>query len=188
MNSLPSAPGVNYGERSTGCPLTTVSPHRENMQVQSIYHTGFIVRDLDRSIKFYTGLLGMRIERAPIETDSPWLAQVVGYPTVRMKMAYVGVGDGHSIELIEYVEPFGTPQPGLYDRNRPGSAHAAMVVDDLPAWREKLEAQGFTAFGPSEVRDLDYPWARLAIYFQDPDGNWLEMVERNPKPEGSTEN
>lgn len=158
------------------------------MSIQSIYHTGFVVRDLERSLEFYTGLLGMRIERGPAESDSPWLAEVVGYPSVRMKMAYVGVGDGHSIELIEYIEPFGTPQPGIKDRNRPGSAHAAMVVDDVTRWREKLEVARFTVFGPREIRDLEYPWARLAIYFQDPDGNWLEMVERNPKPEGSTEN
>lgn len=158
------------------------------MTIQTIYHTGFVVRDLERSLDFYTGMLGMRTERGPAESDSPWLAQVVGYPSVRLKMAYVGVGDGHSIELIEYVEPFAMPQPGIQDRNRPGSAHAAMVVDDVSAWREKLETAHITVFGPRQVRDVEFPWARLAIYFQDPDGNWLEMVERNPKPEGSTEN
>jgi hypothetical protein len=63
-----------------------------------------------------------------------------------------------------------------------------MVVDSVPAWRSKLEQAGITVFGPKEVRDLGYPWARLAIYFQDPDGNWLEMVERHPRPEGSKEN
>ena len=158
------------------------------MHIQSIYHTGFVVRSLERSLRFYTDVLGMRIEREPRETNSPWLAQVVGYPAVRIKMAYVGVGDGHSIELLEYVTPAGQPQPGLYDRNRPGSAHAAMVVDSVAEWREKLEAAGLKPFGPREVRDLPYPWGRLAIYFQDPDGNWLEMVERSPKPEGSEEN
>ena len=158
------------------------------MNVQSIYHTGFVVRNLESAIEFYTGTLGMRIERAPVESDSPWLAAAVGYPAVRMKMAYVGVGDGHSIELIEYVEPFGDPQPGLFDRNRPGSAHAAMVVDNVGVWREKLESLGVNVFGHREVRDMEFPWARFAIYFQDPDGNWLEMVERGPKPEGSQEN
>ncbi|MDA1297236.1 MAG: VOC family protein [Chloroflexi bacterium] len=158
------------------------------MHIESIYHTGFVVRDLQRSLEFYTGLLGMRVERGPAESDSPWLAEVVGYPSVRMRMAYVGVGDGHSIELIEYIEPSGEPQPGLYDRNRPGSAHAAMVVDDVRVWRERLEAQRIIVFGPRQVREMEFPWARLAIYFQDPDGNWLEMVERGPKPEGSLEN
>ena len=158
------------------------------MNVQSIYHTGFVVRDLGRSLDFYQGVLGMKIERGPAESESPWLAQVVGYDSVRMKMAYVGVGDGHSIELIEYVIPHAEPQPGLFDRNRPGSAHAAMVVDDVTAWRAKLEQVSINVFGPREVRDVEFPWARLAIYFQDPDGNWLEMVERHPRPEGSVEN
>jgi catechol 2,3-dioxygenase-like lactoylglutathione lyase family enzyme len=158
------------------------------MKLQSIYHTGFVVSSLERSLEFYAGFLGMRIERGPSETGSEWLAQVVGYPRVRIKVAYVGVGDGHSIELLEYVEPRGEPQPGLFDRNRVGSAHAAMVVDSVSEWRERLEERGVGVFGPREERDLAYPWARLAIYFQDPDGNWLEMVERHPKPEGSLEN
>ena len=158
------------------------------MTIQSIYHTGFVVRDLDRALDFYVDILGLRLEREPIETDSDWLAQVVGYPEVRMRMAYVGVGDGHSIELIEYVEPAAEPQPGIADRNRPGSAHAAFVVDSVADWRERLARHGVKAQGPREERDLPFPWARWAIYFQDPDGNWLEMVQRGQRPEGSTEN
>ena len=63
-----------------------------------------------------------------------------------------------------------------------------MVVDDVPVWRERLEAEGINVFGPKYERDLEYPWARYAIYFQDPDGNWLEMVSRDHKPAGSTAN
>jgi catechol 2,3-dioxygenase-like lactoylglutathione lyase family enzyme len=157
-------------------------------KVQAIYHTGFVVSDLDRSLEFYTGLLGLSIERQPVTTDTPWLAEVVGYESVKMRMAYVGVGDGHSIELIEYVLPRGEARSDQFERNKPGSAHAAMVVDDVPTWREKLEVEGFDVFGPTSERDLEYPWARYAIYFQDPDGNWLEMVSRDPKPAGSTDN
>jgi lactoylglutathione lyase len=158
------------------------------MRISSIYHTGFVVADLQRSLDFYTETLGMTIERQPGESDSRWLAEVVGYPQVRIRIAYVGVGDGHSIELLEYKEPRGEPQPGLYDRNRSGSAHAAMLVDSVEEWRERLESKGIAVFGPRDVREVEYPWARRAIYFQDPDGNWLEMAERFPRPEGSQEN
>ncbi len=158
------------------------------MKIQTIYHTGFIVEDLDRALEFYTDLLGMAIEREPAVSDTPWIAEVVGYEKVEMRMAYVGVGDGHSIELIEYIFPRGDVRSDQFERNKPGSAHAAMVVDDVPAWRERLEAEGIKVFGPTEERDLEYPWARHAFYFQDPDGNWLEMVSRDPKPEGSTDN
>ncbi len=158
------------------------------MKIQNIYHTGFIVENLDRALKFYTGVLGMSVERAPAVSDTPWIAQVVGYEKVELHMAYVGVGDGHSIELSEYAFPRGEARSDQYERNKPGSAHAAMIVDDVPAWREKLESEGIKVFGPTSERDLEYPWARHAFYFQDPDGNWLEMVSRDPRPEGSTDN
>ena len=157
-------------------------------QVQNIYHTGFIVESLDKALDFYTRVLGMTIERAPAVSETPWISEVVGYEDVKLYQAYVGVGDGHSIELIEYMRPRGEKRSDQFDRNRPGSAHAAMVVDSVLEFRERLEAEGIKTFGPKYERDLEYPWARHAIYFQDPDGNWLEMISRNPKPPTSTEN
>ena len=156
--------------------------------IHTIYHTGFIVENLDKALDFYTRVLSFNIERAPAISETPWISEVVGYENVKMRQAYVGVGDGHSIELIEYVRPHGEKRSDQFDRNRPGSAHAAMVVDNVPTWRERLEAEGIKTFGPQYERELEYPWARWAIYFQDPDGHWLEMISRNPKPEGSEEN
>ena len=157
-------------------------------KVQTIYHTGFVVENLDTALDFYKNVLGMIVEREPTTVETPWISEVVGYENVKMRQAYVGVGDGHSIELIEYMRPRGEVRPDQFDRNRPGSAHAAMIVDDVPVWRDRLEGEGVTVFGPKYERDLEYPWARYAIYFQDPDGNWLEMVSRAPRPEGSEEN
>ena len=54
------------------------------MKVQTIYHTGFVVDDLERSLEFYTGLLGMVIEREPVVADAPWLAEVVGAPLLAL--------------------------------------------------------------------------------------------------------
>jgi catechol 2,3-dioxygenase-like lactoylglutathione lyase family enzyme len=156
--------------------------------IQTIYHTGFIVENLDNALEFYVEFLGMKVEREPAISETPWISEVVGYENVKMRQAYVGVGDGHSIELIEYIRPRGEKRADQHDRNKPGSAHAAMIVDSVPEWRDRLEAKGIKVFGPKYERDLEYPWARFAIYFQDPDGNWLEMVSRNPKPENSQAN
>lgn len=156
--------------------------------IQTIYHTGFIVENLDKALEFYVDFLGFNIERAPEISETPWISEVVGYANVKMRQAYVGVGDGHSIELIEYMRPRGEKRSDQFDRNRPGSAHAAMVVDSVLEWRELLEARCIKTFGPKYERDLEYPWARHAIYFQDTDGNWLEMISRNPKPEDSDQN
>ncbi len=158
------------------------------MKIITPYHTGFVVSDMDRSIKFYTEVLGMRVERQPTTVSSEWLAGVVGYDKVTITLAMVGVGSGTSIELLQYIEPAGGKRHDLGDRNSVGSSHCGMLVDDVCAWYEKLKAKGIRMTGPPMLRDVPFPWGRYAFYFQDPDGNWLEFAERSPKPEGSTEN
>jgi catechol 2,3-dioxygenase-like lactoylglutathione lyase family enzyme len=158
------------------------------MKIRALYHTGFVVSDLERSVAFYTGVLGMRLERPPTELSGEWISNVVGYPGTRLRSAFVGIGDGHSIELIQYLSPAGPRTPHPPDRNRVGAAHAGMVVDDAGAWYERLRSAGVEVLGPPALRDVEYPWARYAFYFRDPDGNWLEFAERAPKPEGSKAN
>jgi catechol 2,3-dioxygenase-like lactoylglutathione lyase family enzyme len=130
----------------------------------------------------------MQVMREPKEFSSEWLAAVVGYPKVRIILGMVGVPGGHSIELLQYVEPKGDQGPNRLGRADVGSAHCGMLVDDARGWYRKLKAEGGWVSGEPTLRDLPYPWGRYAFYFKDPDGNLLEMVERAPKPSGSTEN
>ncbi len=161
---------------------------RREININSIYHTGFTVSDIRRSIDWYTRVLGMQVMRQPKEVDTPWLAAVVGYPKVRIILGMVGVPGEASIELLQYVEPHGFRGT---NRNRPGdvgAAHCGMLVDDVRAWYQRIKSEGGWVAGEPTLRDLPYPWGRYAFYFADPDGNYLEMVERLPRPEGSTEN
>ena len=157
------------------------------MKIIHPYHTGFVVSDMQRSIDFYTNVLGMRVEREPTEVSTKWLADVVGYDEVTMVLAMVGVGSGSSIELLQYVKPNGGRREHMDDRNKVGAAHCGMLVDSVLEWYEHLKANNVRVTGPPTLRDVGYPWGRYAVYFQDPDGNWLEFAERHPKPEGSTE-
>ena len=157
------------------------------MKIIHPYHTGFVVSDMQRSIDFYTNVLGMRVEREPTEVSSKWLADVVGYDQVTMVLAMVGIGSGSSIELLQYKEPDGGFREHMEDRNRVGAAHCGMLVDSVLDWYEHLKANDVRVTGPPTLRDVPYPWGRYAVYFQDPDGNWLEFAERHPRPEGSTE-
>ena len=158
------------------------------MKVESLYHTGMIVSDLEAAVEFYIGALGLTLERGIAELEGPFLEQVVGLDGVVLRMAYVGSGTGHSIELIQYVYPPGSKEFNSKPISDVGSAHVGMVVDDVLGWYEKLDGMGLNVQGPPVVRDAEYPWAKYALYFQDPDGNWLEFVERGAKPAGSTEN
>ena len=155
------------------------------MEVESIYHTGIVVRDLERSLRFYVGTLGLKIERPTRELSGDWISTVTGYPGTRLRMVWVGAGDGYSIELLEYQEPAGGKGPNERARNDVGTMHVGMIVDDVHAWYERLSAQGVRFAGaPPPKQDVKFPWARCAAYLQDPDGNWLELLEREPAPGG----
>ncbi|NQW16738.1 MAG: VOC family protein [Chloroflexi bacterium] len=158
------------------------------MKVESLYHTGMVVSDLEAAVEFYTGTLGLALERGIAELKGEFLEQVVGLDGVVLRMAYVGSGTGHSIELMEYSQPPGSKDFNAKPINSVGSAHVGMIVENVMGWYEKLDGMGLNVKGPPVLRDAEYPWARYAFYFQDPDGNWLEFVERGPKPAGSTEN
>ena len=160
------------------------------MNILGQYHTGFVVENLEASLHFYIDILGLKIEREPATQSGEWISDVVGLKNIELKMAFVGVGDGHSIELFEYLKPTGKKREDMDKVFLPGSAHCAFIVDDIRSWFKKLKENNVKILSNGEptLRDKPYPWARYAIYIQDPDGNVIEMVERAKKPKGNSEN
>ena len=154
------------------------------MKLKWMYHTGFVVRDMERSLRFYRDLLGMKVERDAV-VDGEWISQVVGYPNVKLRLVFVGLGDErHSVELLQYINP-PSRQDGPAERSAVGASHLGIIVDDLEALYQDLAAKEVKFVSPPLFRDAAYPWARGACYLSDPDGNWLEFVERAPAPPGA---
>jgi catechol 2,3-dioxygenase-like lactoylglutathione lyase family enzyme len=160
------------------------------MNIIGQYHTGFVVANLEKSLHFYVDILGLKIERKPTTQTGKWISDVVGLKNAVLKMVHLGTGDGHSIELIEYVSHAkkNSRQPDEVYALR--SAHCAFVVEDLLGWYKKLKENSIEIIsnGEPSLRDKPYPWSKYGLYLRDPDGNVIEMVERDPKPEGSSEN
>ena len=85
------------------------------MNILGQYHTGFVVENLEASLHFYIDILGLKIERGPGVQSGKWISDVVGLEDMKLKMAFVGTGDGHSIELFEYIcnlPPISEPKIG----------------------------------------------------------------------------
>ena len=156
------------------------------MEVEWMNHTGFVVSDMQRSLAFYRDLLGLREERDQI-LEGEFISELVGYPDARLHIVYLGVGDlRHSVELIQYLNPPGDAID-LLQRNQVGAAHLGVIVDDLDAFYRELSGQGVRFVSPPATRPNPvYPAASKGCYMQDPDGNWLELLERPPAPPGST--
>lgn len=152
------------------------------MAVEMIYHIGFVVSDVEKSLKWYTEVLGLTVERPIRELSGDWISAVTGFEGSRMKMAWVGVGGQASIELDQYVTPEGSGDPPTPRQNDVRASHVGVQVDDVHAEYERMSALGVKFAGPPPVKlDNEFPWANCAVFLQDPDGNWIELLER-PQP------
>jgi catechol 2,3-dioxygenase-like lactoylglutathione lyase family enzyme len=141
-----------------------------------LHHTGYTVSDLDRSLVFYRDVLGCEVI-ATQEKEGGYLAAIVGYPDAHVRMAHLRVpGDGHVIELFEYVSPTGG-RADVEPRNV-GASHLCFLVTDLAALYEDLLERGVTSFvsPPVEV-DTGINRGGLGLYLKDPDGITVELFQ-----------
>ena len=119
----------------------------------TLEHVNLTVGDLDRSIAFYCDLLDLQLR---------WKGPIDG------ERLGAHVGDDHC-----YLALFQAGADGTVDLDylRPGMNHFGFVVDDLDDARRRLEQ-----LGASVHREADYEPGRR-IYFLDPDGHEVELVE-----------
>lgn len=125
--------------------------------ITGIGHTAFRVTDLDRSLKFYCGILGLR-EAFRLDTEgqpSPWIV-------------YLQIAPGHFVELFPGAKKVG-PQPGA----DAGYNHFCLLVDDIHAEVKTLGDRGLMIEGgPTKGVDGNYQY-----WVTDPDGNRIELMQ-----------
>ena len=145
------------------------------MQVGPVYHTGFTVSDIERSLAFYRDILGLRLIRRQTGT-APYLATVTGFEGVRLEIALLQPPDGGSmLELLQYVSH---PAPAT-DRatNLPGNGHLCFTVDDLRAACRELRHHGVTMMSdPAEITAGAHAGG-WGVYVRDPDGFTVELYQ-----------
>jgi catechol 2,3-dioxygenase-like lactoylglutathione lyase family enzyme len=147
---------------------------KQPMRAQS--HMGLTVRDLDRSIWFYHDLLGLEIVTEPSPWfDGPELGQAVGVPGAELRQACLRLGDT-MIELLEYRCPESQTERPLLSHSV-GASHLAFAVDDIRTAKEELENEGVVFYSDITVVDDGVLAGWRWVYFPDPDGYPLELVE-----------
>lgn len=146
------------------------------MKVESMYHVGFTVSDIERSIEFYRDLLGLDLYRRQQGT-AEYLAKVTGFPGVRLEIALLKTPDGHGmLELLQYVSH---PAPATdRETNRPGNGHVCFRVSDIEAACEELRQRGVRMISevPVAITAGVHTGAR-AVYLRDPDGFTVELYQ-----------
>ena len=64
--------------------------------LKSFYHTGFVVEDLERSVAFYSEVLGMRVATR-IEREGDTINQILGFPNAHVKGAFLNKDEGQPV-------------------------------------------------------------------------------------------
>jgi len=123
-------------------------------------HTMLRVFDLDKSIAFYTELLGMKLLR---KND---------FPGGKFTLAFIGYGDEADNTVIELTHNWDQAEP--YDLGN-AYGHIALGVPDIYSVCERLEAQG--ADIPRPPGPMKHSTTVIA-FVEDPDGYKIELIER----------
>lgn len=124
-----------------------------------ILHTMLRVGDMQRSIDFYTRLMGMKVLRT---TDRP---------EQKYSLAFVGYGDESAGAVIELTYNYGVDRYELGT----GYGHIAIEVDDAAAVCERVRAGG--GLVTREAGPVKGGTTVIA-FVQDPDGYKIELIER----------
>lgn len=123
-----------------------------------LLHTMLRVGNLERSLHFYTELLGMQLLRTSRNEE------------YRYTLAFVGYGPEESNSVIELTHNWDTDHYDL------GTAygHIALGVEDIYGFCEQLRANGVTITRePGPVLG----GSTVIAFIQDPDGYKIELID-----------
>ena len=127
-----------------------------------ILHTMLRTGDLDRSIGFYTGLLGMRLLRKK------------DYPDGKFTLAFLGYGEESDNTVIELTHNWGVDHYEIGS----GYGHIAIEVDDVYQAAADIRARGgkiLREAGPMNAGTT------IIAFVEDPDGYPIELIGRKSR-------
>ena len=130
--------------------------------------------NLERSLAFWRDVLGFELSHRTHQTGE-LASEITGVPGAEISLAVLKA-PGHKIELLEYHAPPDRKQVDL----RPcdvGSAHVALVVDNLDAVLEAIAASGWQAAGKPQTLQSGPNAGRRVVYVRDPDGTTIEFMQ-----------
>ncbi|MBK9123009.1 MAG: VOC family protein [Chloroflexi bacterium] len=133
------------------------------MTVVGLHHITLVARDMQRTIDFYTQILGLNVVKQTVNFDDPSSYHI-----------YFGDSTGRPGTVVTYFE---WPEAPKGAHGIGGTHHYAMSVQDrsvLLKWKRRLTDLGIEVRGPFDRTYFE------SIYFDDPDGVIIELATAGP--------
>lgn len=122
-----------------------------------LLHTMLRVGDLDRSIGFYTDILGMKLLR---RND---------YPDGKFTLAFIGYGEESENTVIELTYNWGVEKYDVGD----GYGHIAIEVEDVYKAADEIQQRGGKILRPAGPMNAG---TTIIAFVEDPDGYPIELI------------
>lgn len=165
-------PGLFAALLSAAMPSPTFAQEAGNMM--RIKRATVLVHDLERSIEFYTQVMGLELFDAEYEYNTD--PDSYGYPLfnipqgARKRMAIFNTSDEQRGFAIEEVLDF-----NWQVQQSPRTAVALFETDDIHGLEQRLRAGGYTVFKPTPGEAYDTRFVEMG--FLDPDGHLLAAFQ-----------
>ncbi|MCC7547559.1 MAG: lactoylglutathione lyase [Burkholderiales bacterium] len=124
-----------------------------------ILHTMLRVGDLERSLNFYTDVLGMRLLRRH------------DYPEGKFTLAFVGYGDESDTTVLELTHNWGV------EKYEPGNAYGHIAIEVADAYKACEEVKRLGGRVTREAGPMKHGTTVIA-FVEDPDGYKIEFIQR----------
>lgn len=144
--------------------ITTESHKAIPLSNSRLLHTMLRVGDLEKSLSFYTGILGMKLHRRE------------EYPQGHFTLAFVGYQDEETSSVIELTHNW---EVSRYEKGT-AYGHIALSVPDIYAACVALEAAGAKIIrkpGPMTHSPAGGDGPDVIAFIEDPDGYRIELIQ-----------
>jgi glyoxalase family protein len=139
--------------------------------IQGLHHITLVCKDAQRTVDFYTKMLGLRLVKTTVNFDDPGAYHLYFGDETGCARRAPASGHGSVVTFFEW--PSAAPgKPGIG-----GTHHFALTVadyDGLLRWKRRLNDLGMRVNGPYDRHYFK------SLYLRDPNGTLVEIATRGP--------
>ena len=139
--------------------------------IKDVRHMGIVVSDMEKSLKFYRDLLGLKV-KSLVDEEGEFLDNMLAHENVKNKVAKLYAKNGNA--LVELIDSKSYGNKKDRDFFTIGASHFALTVDDLDETYDYLIKNGVKFTAPPQQSPDGFA---KVTFCEDPHGTLIELVE-----------